>query len=198
MHTLIQYLFGWNNSHPHEFDVYTHEEMYKDKKKIGQMKKYGHTPDYLDWIYESSDPEREKYFWDLTSNNRAAFYHVVMSSGKARKPGWEFDGAGRNYQEKVQDYELTLDMIWNVSKKDNLSNGVCKNTELGIVYEYDLGASWVVHITLDSQEHFFTISPPSNLPVVVKAAGAPPIEDACGDVPGELEAEDKKINPSPP
>jgi hypothetical protein len=30
-------------------------------------------------------------------------------------------------------------MLWNLTKEQNLSKGQCKNTEIGIIYEYDFG-----------------------------------------------------------
>ncbi|KAG6846805.1 hypothetical protein H0H93_011672, partial [Arthromyces matolae] len=184
LHTLIQYLFGWSDSHLHESKVYTHVQKYKDKKRIGEMKKYGHHTEYPEWILETSDPEREKYFWNLRTEN-AAYYCVEMSRGKKRGsgPGRKFMNEGVDFHKGFEDHELTLGMIWNIDKELNLSGGVCENTELGIAYQYDLASSWDVHVTFDTQEHFFTLDSPSNLPIIVQAVGA------------ELSAEKKTLVP---
>ncbi|KAJ3890840.1 hypothetical protein GG344DRAFT_65954 [Lentinula edodes] len=54
----------------------------------------------------------------------------------------------------------------------NACRGKCLNKEIAIEYEYDLRASWEVHITLDKDDEIFTVNPPNNLPMIVKAKGA--------------------------
>jgi len=189
LHTLIQYLFGWSNSHLHQANVYTHVQMHTGNHKIGTMERYGcppTPPDYM--VPKGPNYEFEMRMWNLVHSNEA-HYEVVPKGGNRLGAAQAFD-----CKERVEDQELTLGMVWDSEKERNVSKGKCDNTEIGIIYEYDLCASWMVHITLEHESDFFNITPAMNLPVVVSAKGAPPIEDVLDDVPGEIEANMKTVN----
>jgi hypothetical protein len=81
--------------------------------------------------------ETELRFWNLT-NSDAAYYDVVAQgcNHSEERNSW---GAGSRCRERVEDQELTLEMLWNPTKERNLSKGQCKNTEIGIIYQYDFG-----------------------------------------------------------
>jgi hypothetical protein len=58
-------------------------------------------------------------------------------------------GAGFRFVKSVEEQEITLRMVWNTKKKQNLSKGQCKNTEISIIYEYDLcGEFFACYISL--------------------------------------------------
>lgn len=196
LHTLIQFLFGWSNSHLHVSQVYTHVTMYSTwGSKAWHMKRFGHPPSPPEWLLnDASDPARETYFWNLKHEN-AAFYRVEAMTRRRRRAKADNFGEGGDYRKRVEDQELTLAMVWDPVKNRNLTRGECENTELGIQYEYNFCADWHVHITLDNSSHFFTVSPPNNIPIIVEAKGAPPVEDAYEDIPREVDAKKKTIDP---
>ncbi|KAJ6585705.1 hypothetical protein B0H19DRAFT_426355 [Mycena capillaripes] len=74
-------------------------------------------------------------------------------------------------------------------------NARCPNTEIGVIYEYDFGAGWMIHITMDRKE-LISVQPASNVPIMVPgmSTGATPVEDH-EEVPGEREARYKSIAP---
>ncbi|KAJ3880046.1 hypothetical protein F5051DRAFT_482788 [Lentinula edodes] len=100
----------------------------------------------------------------------------------------EHDYFGRD--RTLAEYDLTIGQVWNRQLTHNAYRGKCLNKEIAIEYEYGLRASWEVHITLDKDDEFFTVNPPNNLPIIVKAKGAPPVEDSYDD-----DAKDKTISP---
>ncbi|KAJ3810223.1 hypothetical protein F5876DRAFT_65806 [Lentinula aff. lateritia] len=52
-----------------------------------------------------------------------------------------------------QDDQSTIGQVWNRQLTHNACRGKCLNKEIAIEYEYDLRASWEVHITLDKDEN---------------------------------------------
>jgi hypothetical protein len=142
---LIQYLFGWNGSHLHHAHVYTHVEKYSGNYQAGHMKRYGcppTPPDYM--VPRGPHYETELRFWNLKYSD-AAYYYVVPKRRNRSKE----HGAGFRFVESVEEQEITLGMVWSEKKKQNLSKGQCKNTEIGIIYEYDLcGEFFACYISL--------------------------------------------------
>jgi hypothetical protein len=68
-----------------------------------------------------------------------AEYDVVM---KGR--GWiELEDID-NAEERVEDQDLRVSQVWNPSLHENASGGGCANTEMGVIYEYDLGGAFVM------------------------------------------------------
>lgn len=183
--------------------MYTHVEKHSGDR-AGHMKRYGcplTPPDYM--VPRGPRYEIDMKFWNLT-HSKAAYYEVVPVM-RNRSNGRDPWGAGYDFQERVEDHEVTLDMVWDAKKERNLSKGRCENTEIGIIHEYDLGGEFLGfrfqfnpltchHITLGHDNDLFTVAPPMNVPIVVEAKGAPPIEDAHCDIPGEIEPYDKTVN----
>ncbi|KAJ6589599.1 hypothetical protein B0H19DRAFT_1303954 [Mycena capillaripes] len=165
LYKLVLFMFGWSGDHAHRASVYSHVEMYSGNYKAYHMKKI-------------------QFFWRLCGQCGAA----GRGSGPVPFAGVE-------------------------PVRRNASKGACGNKEIGVIYEYDLGgsflfllelvtdtyniagASWEIHITMDRDNDFFTVQPASNLPIIVvgKNKGAPPIEDAHGEVFGELDGRQKDI-----
>lgn len=131
----------WNNSHLHQAHVYTHVEKHSGDR-AGHMKRYGcplTPPDYM--VPRGPRYEIDMKFWNLT-HSKAAYYEVVPVM-RNRSNGRDPWGAGYDFQERVEDHEVTLDMVWDAKKERNLSKGRCENTEIGIIYEYDLGGEFL-------------------------------------------------------
>jgi Plasmid pRiA4b ORF-3-like protein len=155
LHTLIQCLFGWNNSHLHQAHVYTHVEKYPRYHNLaGHMKRYGCPPiPPDDMISQGLGYEADMRSWNLTLAN-AAYYEVVPGSEvpshstNERNQASERPTSGFNYVERVADQELTLGKVWDPTKERNMSKGQLANTEIGVIYEYDLICEFFVHSIL--------------------------------------------------
>ncbi|KAG2358340.1 hypothetical protein BDR07DRAFT_1463083 [Suillus spraguei] len=104
------------------------------------------------------------------------------------------EGFGEDYAKAIKDSKLKLGEIWTRDFTNNASLGESPNDEIGIIYEYDFGDTWTVHISCDPKELFFDSRVPMNVPVVKQAQGAPPIEHAPEFVPGEDDPDDKTVS----
>ena len=142
MHTLIQYLFGWNGSHSHQTRVYTNVEMYRSANRKGSIKSYGQARVYPEGrvVANLSEEMQEKTlnWWNIT-NGEAAVYEVVATGknqGKTQKSCGYFPDCGWNY--RVEDQELTLGDVWDIDDENNVSKGEYRNRNIGIIYEYEL------------------------------------------------------------
>ncbi|KAJ6611722.1 hypothetical protein B0H10DRAFT_2055442 [Mycena sp. CBHHK59/15] len=192
LHKLIQFMFGWHGDHMHRAKVYSHIEMYSGNYKAGHIKRYGkdaQRPDEVDAAM--------LMYWEHTHRTDIAEYEVVARGRNTRRVRvHEFDN-DEDAEQRVEDQELRLSQVWNEKLRKNASMGACTNRQMGVIYEYDMGAAWTVHITMDRETDFFTAETPSNLPIMVpgKNKGAPPIEDPQEDVPGELEGPQKTMSP---
>jgi hypothetical protein len=85
-------------------------------------------------------------FWNLTHSDAA--YYEVVPEGRNRSKGrnqWGHGGAGFDYEESVEDQEITLGMVWDAKKQQKWSKGKCDNTEIGVIYEYDLCCEFVAY-----------------------------------------------------
>ncbi|KAJ7482999.1 hypothetical protein B0H11DRAFT_2021759 [Mycena galericulata] len=191
LYKLILFMFGWNGQHMHRANVYSHVEMYSGNYKAGHIKKYGkHAP------LPDTDDEQMIQYYELTRRTDIAEYEVVMKGESTRVRGYNsFGDFSDNAEVRVEDQDICLSQVWNEKLRRNASKGACSNKEIGVIYEYDLGASWEIHLTMDREDDFFSVQAPSNMPIMVngKNKGAPPIEDAQGDVFGEIEARHKTV-----
>ncbi|KIJ17918.1 hypothetical protein PAXINDRAFT_179776 [Paxillus involutus ATCC 200175] len=177
-------MFGWSNSHLHQAEVFPNVVLHSDKKLPGTIKSCGRKRPLED--YELGDALAIDH-WKRFEMADRPIYRVQP---KVRQRKDEFDSIMT-----MEDKILTLESIWTPNEKNNVSDGECSNAEVGIVYVYDLGDEWTVHITCEQGKIFYRADVPSNLPVITDAAGAPPIEHASGDVFGEEDAEDKTVSP---
>ncbi|KAJ7646414.1 hypothetical protein DFH06DRAFT_1424363 [Mycena polygramma] len=180
LYKLILFMFGWHGMHVHKARVYSFVETYASSgRKAGQIKRYGREA-----LLDDTDIMRTEV---------AEYEVVVKGHGVQWHPLEDIDNA----EERVEDQDLLVSQVWNPKLRKNASGGGCGNAEMGVIYEYDLGAGWTIHITMDDEEDFFITDHASNLPLMVprKNKGAPPMEDVPEDVPGEPEAHDKSISP---
>ncbi|KIJ59493.1 hypothetical protein HYDPIDRAFT_118484 [Hydnomerulius pinastri MD-312] len=117
----------------------------------------------------------------------------VEPKRRNRSPSYDFDDL--DGIEMVEEKELSLASIWTPDERNNVSEGECSNAQVGIIYTYDFGGEWNVHITCEEGNIFYTTDVEGNLPIFKEAQGAPPIEHASGHVPGELEGNEKTVSP---
>ncbi|KAG2145844.1 hypothetical protein DEU56DRAFT_788438 [Suillus clintonianus] len=188
LHTLIQYMFGWSNSHLHRAEVVSYVVMHDpDSDLAGTMKRWGRMPTLGEYLAGEEEQPGDRISWKFERDDNP-IYHV---DERGVRPDYGF---GKEYAKSVKDSHLKLGEIWTVDFEKNASRGESPNDEIGIIYEYDLGDSWTVHISCDPNELFFVNKTPINIPVIEKAHGAPPIEHAPEFVYGEDDANDKTVS----
>ncbi|KAL6302799.1 hypothetical protein BKA93DRAFT_736090 [Sparassis latifolia] len=198
LYRFVLFTFGWSGMHLHRADVCTNVVMYSPKEgRNRQIKKYGVNP--------PPEPDKNKdlkgwwEWWDICRhrNNSAIMQVVACSKRRKRAITHEF-GDGISCEIK-QDDEVILGDVWGLETGRNVSKGECENDKIAIKMDYDLGASWEVHISVepDQDGRFgFTYDPPNNLPIIVTAKGASPVEDEDPDCfsRDELDGEDKGVS----
>ncbi|GBE84903.1 hypothetical protein SCP_0700830 [Sparassis crispa] len=182
--------------HAHRSEICTNVVMYSPSNgRKGEIKKYGVAPP----PEPDRDEDLEEWFawmqkWHHPNNNPVM--EVVPCGMRNRRPltyGFE---EPISYEIK-QNHEVTVGDVWSLERDHNASGGECANDEIAVKLLYDLGSSWEVHISVEPNHEGsfgFTYDPPKNVPIIVTAKGAPPIEDTHGDVPGELDAKKKKVS----
>ncbi|CAL1713284.1 unnamed protein product [Somion occarium] len=186
------YSFGWSGQHLHQFEVLTNVEMYSAQYKPGEIKSWSiPVPPEPD-----SDDEQAHMVWYFRSNfpRQEPYVRVVPKLRKRR------DGAVSTHDEfdcytlVKEEGALTLGQVWSNKERRNITKGDCNNHAIAIRLEYDLGASWSVDISLsDPEKYWWKYDTPDNHPKIIKAKGAPPIEDARGDVPGSGTRRKQKV-----
>jgi hypothetical protein len=123
LYKLILFMFGWHGQHVHKARVYSFVEKYSGPR-AGHIKRHGR-----DALLPGTSIMRTD----------VAEYDVVM---KGR--GWiELEDID-NAEERVEDQDLRVSQVWNPSLHENASGGGCANTEMGVIYEYDLGGAFVM------------------------------------------------------
>ncbi|KAF9070840.1 MM3350-like domain-containing protein [Rhodocollybia butyracea] len=169
LHTVIQYVFGWEDSHLHQMNVWADVQI--RGHYITSKGRKGPFPEWLD----SNNPNHiaEHYYFGRMKPE----YDVRQVMRRRRVISEDFGDS----RQIVSDDELTIGQVWNLQLVQNAAGGECTNKQIAIEYEYDLGACWEVHIVLDREDDFFSVNPPSSLPMIVGAKGAPPVEHANVD-----------------
>ncbi|KAJ7722455.1 natural resistance-associated macrophage protein-domain-containing protein [Mycena maculata] len=194
LYKLVLFMFGWSGQHAHRATVYSHVETYSGNYKAGHMKRYGKRAPLP---VAAADDAAMLHYYELTRRTDIAEYEVVMMGRGTALQGFNYFGDfADDAEQRVEDLDLCLSQVWNQKLRKNASKGACGNKEMGVIYEYDLGASWEIHITMDREDDFFSVQPPSSLPIMIlgKNKGAPPIEDAQDEIFGELEGRQKAIS----
>lgn len=187
LHTLIQYMFGWSNSHLHRAEVVSYVVMHDPNGDLaGTMKRWGRKPMLGEFLGGEEEDFGDRISWKYERDDNP-IYHVDQY-------GVRPEGFGEYYAKAIKDSHLKLGEIWTKDFRNNASLGESPNDEIGIIYEYDLGDSWTVHISCDAKELFFESRTPINCPIVKQAQGAPPIEHAPDWIPGEEDANDKTVS----
>ncbi|KAI0648047.1 hypothetical protein C8Q79DRAFT_549473 [Trametes meyenii] len=197
LYRYILLLFGWSGTHAHQAEVLTHVELYSNAYRPGEIKKHrsfripeepplgGDIRDdgLSEWQQWATFYARAGSDPAMRVSPRGTSYDDWM--GKPREPlnmddPWDRAWARIQVPSK-KDSEVTLGDVWSFKSKDNISRGDCHNREVAIKFEYDLGASWEVHITVcadKKNEYMWKCKPPQNYPELIEAKGGPPSEDA--------------------
>lgn len=187
LHTLIQYMFGWSNSHLHRAEVVSYVVMHDPNGDLaGTMKRWGRKPMLGEFLGGEEEEFGDRISWKFERDDNP-IYHVDPY-------GVRPEGFGEDYAKAIKDSHLKLGEIWTKDSANNASLGESPNGDIGIIYEYDFGDSWTVHISCDPKELFFESRTPINFPIVKQAQGAPPIEHAPDFIPGEDDANDKTVS----
>ncbi|KAL6302792.1 hypothetical protein BKA93DRAFT_736155 [Sparassis latifolia] len=191
LYRFVLFIFGWSGQHAHRSEICTNVVMYSPSNgRKGEIKKYGVAPP----PEPDRDEDLEEWFawmqkWHHPNNNPVM--EVVPCGMRNRRPlTYGFEDP-ISYEIK-QDHEVTVGDVWSLERDHNASGGECANDEIAIKLLYDLGSSWEVHISVEPNHEGsfgFTYDPPKNVPIIVTAKGAPPIEDAP-----ELDAKKKKVS----
>ncbi|KAI1789585.1 hypothetical protein LXA43DRAFT_1020265 [Ganoderma leucocontextum] len=209
LYRLILILFGWSGYHSHQAEVLTNAIMYASPGRTGEVKKhrYWKTPPEPN-CREERDEWRDWYF------KYGMFYRepAMRVAKTVRYGSWEV--GPRKEDEPVnpnnplealwdelvvpkkRDEDVRLGDLWAPRKRDNLTGGDCRNEEIAIKFEYDLGASWEVHITVEPDKddsYMWETNLPTNRPIVTVAKGGAPVEDAHSSN-GELGGNKKKVS----
>ncbi|TFY69545.1 hypothetical protein EVJ58_g347 [Rhodofomes roseus] len=188
LYRFLMYSFGWSGEHLHEFNVFSHVEMYKTRP--GEIKKVVRpVPERP----EANDPEA---FWQWSLALRAQSDPIMRiipwSACTERARGFDVE----ELTQVLESHAVSIGDIWNQIMMDNASKGECRNDEIAIKFVYDFGDEWEVHISIDRTKdgHYRFQGEPRDYPEVMVAKGAPPIEHARHDVPGDI-AHKKKVSP---
>ncbi|KZV87114.1 hypothetical protein EXIGLDRAFT_840225 [Exidia glandulosa HHB12029] len=176
LHAFVQYLFGWSGRHIYRAEVYSHVVPYakSNTAKRGEIKSCGRSLAMDDYMRGSDDAE-----WTCVRTPKFARLYPEDDDEEPMR--------GREWYRKGTD--VRIDEIWNRDIDLNAGEGTCDNTEVGIKYAYD---GWEVHILPDGEKHWLSYASPRNVPKIMSAKGAGPIED---DDKPDWEREDNKNKP---
>ncbi|VDB84646.1 unnamed protein product [Peniophora sp. CBMAI 1063] len=184
LHVLLQFLFGWENSHLHRFEVVDHVKM--DKRHKGEIRSFGRWTD----LWRKFTPVEAQQYQE--GKGHYPLMHVSVRP-RVTFPDW-FEGVDDDgvLDKLVHDPELTMERIWNLDEEHNACELVgcdCGNEEIAIKYVYDFGDNNEVHISLNGEQPYRTVREPSNEPIIKKAQGsamrehAVPLGDGYEDEP---------------
>ena len=131
LHTFLQFLFGWSNSHPHQFAVYDGITISRTCK--GQIEEAGRVlkPDIE--LFESLYPDHSETHMDRIKGEDP-IWRVGSSSESSRSQGED------NWVIEKEEQSVTLGDVWNQEEDQNLSymtDGQSSNEQIAIKYEYD-------------------------------------------------------------
>ncbi|RPD62385.1 hypothetical protein L227DRAFT_498866 [Lentinus tigrinus ALCF2SS1-6] len=202
LYRFILLIFGWSGDHLHEAEVVTNVERYSPNgPRKGEVKKHRsfrvpEAPDrhediraFQEWLLVYSKSERDPAM-KVSPNPRKRQHNPPLDMNDP----WDVLFASLEYPVR-KDAEVTLGDVWAWKSRDNLSKGQCSNMDIAILFHYDLGASWDVHITVEPEKdgsYMWKANPPRNAPVITVAKGGAPVEDAHSDY-GEVDAKKKKV-----
>ncbi|KAI0372203.1 hypothetical protein BV20DRAFT_940546 [Pilatotrama ljubarskyi] len=193
LYKFLLLIFGWSGMHAHQAEVLTNVELYSSTYRPGEIKKHRsfRIPKEPD-VYDEPDAWRKWAMFYAPARLDPAMR--VSPRGKSYEDAWmgkskeplNMDDPWDRVWAQIQvpckkDGDVTLGDVWSLKRKHNISKGQCSNREIAIRFEYDLGASWEVHITVDPDkkgEYLWQTERLRNYPIIMTAKGAPPSEDA--------------------
>lgn len=130
LHTLIQYMFGWSDSHLHHAEVFPNVVLHDDEELIGTIKSCGRKRPLEH--YELGD----RWAIDHWRRFEPANQPIYRVQPKVTRRKDEFDSVMT-----MEEKGLTLESIWSHNEANNVSDGQCSNIQIAIVYTYDLGGT---------------------------------------------------------
>jgi hypothetical protein len=138
LHTLIQYMFGWSDSHLHRAEVVSYVVMHDPNgEQVGMMKRWGRKPTFFqEYLGGKEESYGDRISWKFERDDNP-LYNVEQC-------GQPSMNLGLDYAKTVKDSDLTLGDVWTKDFENNAARGECQNDELGIIYEYDLGGT-IIH-----------------------------------------------------
>ena len=130
LHRLIQYMFGWSDSHLHRSEVFPNVVLFDGDSEalVGTIKSCGRRRPLED--YELGDPRAIDHWRRFEPENQPIYR--VQPKVTRRKD--EFDGVML-----MEEKSLTLESIWSRNEANNVSDGQCSNSQIAIIYTYDFG-----------------------------------------------------------
>ena len=130
LHTLIQYMFGWSDSHLHHAEVFPNVVLFDGDSEalVGTIKSCGRCRPTPDWAL--GDP-RLVDDWRRFQPENQPIYRVQPKVTRRRDP---IDDVMI-----MEEKRLALESIWPHNEANNVSDGECSNAQIGIIYTYDLG-----------------------------------------------------------
>lgn len=150
LYKFILLIFGWSGHHAHQAEVVTHAVLYSANWKRGEIKKHRsfRVPEEPD---REDVEEHREWVWSYARNSRDPAMRVTSRGSRRVHPPpdpndpWDVLMAKLEVPVK-KDSEVTLGDIWAMKSRNNLSKGECKNLEIAIKFEYDLGGECSPHI----------------------------------------------------
>ena len=130
LHTLIQYMFGWSDSHLHHAEVFPNVVLFDGDSEalVGTIKSCGRRRAMPDWAL--GDPA-VMADWMRFEPETEPIYRVQPRVTRRRD--------GIDDVMIMEEKGLALESIWSHNEANNVSDGQCSNAQIGIIYTYDLG-----------------------------------------------------------
>lgn len=179
LHTLIQYMFGWSDSHLHHAEAFPNAVLHDDEELVGTIKSCGRKRPLED--YELGD----RWAIDDWERFEPANKPIYRVQPKVTRRKDRFDQVMTMEEKRV-----ALESIWTQNEANNVSDGQCSNAQIAIIYTYDFGGTyitftislnphhrplsdeWTVHITCEQGNIFHRLDTPNNHPIFKDARGA--------------------------
>ena len=210
LYRLILLLFGWSGYHSHQAEVLTNVITYASPGRTGEVKKHHYWKTPPEPNYKEERDEWRDWFFKYGMFYREPAMRVVRT---VRYDPWEVGPRGEDEPvnpnnpvgalwdslvvPKKRDEDVRLGDLWAPRNRDNMTGGECRNTEIAIKFEYDLGgepvsptlisarrsvdrrpvgfvASWEVHVTVETNKdgaYMWETNLPTSNPVVTMAKG---------------------------
>ncbi|KAH0832175.1 hypothetical protein J3R83DRAFT_13088 [Lanmaoa asiatica] len=128
LHTLIQYMFGWSDTHLHHAEVYPNVVLHDEQELLGTIKSCGRKRPLED--YELGDPIADRRL-DALCTGKSAYLSRTTQGHSQKGPV--------NSVMTMEEKGVTLESIWSHNEAHNVSDGQCSNAQIAIVYTYDSG-----------------------------------------------------------
>lgn len=135
LHTLIQYMFGWSDSHLHHAEVFPNTVLHDEEGLLGTIKSCGRKRPPED--YELGD------YWAMDHWQRFV---------PADQPIYRVQLKVTSRKDKIdrvmtmEEKGVALESIWTHNEAHNVSDGQCSNAQIAIIYTYDFSGMYIPSI----------------------------------------------------